>query len=335
LFERNFDLDGLVIRVASRGADIETVLRQLLGGYAVVPSGLPAMTVELDRTRVAPRLPARAPRFRFPPLFAFALEDGTWHLVDDVAELHIEPAAGRVRGAVRADASLRALSQFAGLTLWVALLECLRARGRYSLHAAAMISPAGEVALFPGAKQAGKSTISLALFDAGWSILTDDLVFFERAPEGALTLFGFAKQFHIRPDLLARRPDLAALVRHPAPFEPQDKRWLALAERWPERTRRSAGAPTWILFPEIVSETHTRRIDLGARQALLALLGHSSFVFVHPDLAPDHLDLLRTLVDGAPSARLLCGRDVLSDPSIYLDFLPGGQPWFRAASASR
>jgi hypothetical protein len=338
-FERHHDLDGCRVRVRGVGDDLARVIDLLLGPYAVEATAEPAaphVDVVLERGP-APASPAggEPPRFTFPPLAAWPAPGG-WRLHDDVAavEVRADARAATVHGVVAAPGvAMELLSRFAGLTLWIALIECLRARGRYPLHAAALVAPGGETVLVPGTKGAGKSTLTLALLERGWSVVSDDTLFVERGA-GGLALLGYRKRFHVRLDLAARRPDLAPLLRAPAPFEPQDKRWLALAEspRFAGRVRERAAAPARILFPEIVDAPRSRREPMPARDALLGLLAASSFVFVRPELAPDHLAVLRELVDGATCARLRCGRDLLADADGYLALVATPPTTLEAAS---
>ena len=60
------------------------------------------------------------------------------------------------------------------VTVWVALLECLRARRRYSIHAAGLIDPGGDLVLLIGRSGVAKTTAAVSLLQAGWSALGDD-----------------------------------------------------------------------------------------------------------------------------------------------------------------
>jgi hypothetical protein len=305
LIEQHFDLDGIAVRVRTAGAELDRVIERLLGPYQSAESKAD-IEITIDRGKNRER-PGRSPRFKFPPLEGFDVAGG-WFLRDDVGFLEVD-LAGRVSGAARADADMSELSRFAGLPVWVALLECLRARGRFSVHAAALVTPAGETVLLAGTKAAGKSTATLALAERGFTVLTDDMVFVTEAQD----IIGYAKRFHVRPDLIARRPDLLHLVREPEPYEPQDKKWLALAAP----AVRRAPAPSRIYFSRIVDAHRSEARPLSPRDTLLRLLEHSAFVFVEPQLAPRHLAALRTLADRAQGFELLCGRDLLHSPDRY------------------
>ena len=66
------------------------------------------------------------------------------------------------------------------LLLTVLLVEILKRRGWYSLHAAGF-SENGQAILIPGTSGAGKSTLSVALLRANFNYLTDDMVFLRRS----------------------------------------------------------------------------------------------------------------------------------------------------------
>jgi len=344
-FKRHFDLDGCVVAIQGQGDDLERVIDRLLGPYASPGAALEpaAIDIRLGRRAATPSAPPGKSRFSFPPLGAWEADGGGWNLVDDIAELTVAPARERstIQGWLSEDAPLESVSRFAGLTLWVALIECLRARGRYPLHGAALIAPTGETVLLSGTKGAGKSTATLSLLERGYDVVTDDTLFLEHDAHGGggIELLGYRKRFHVRPDLLARRPELAPFARHPEPYEPQDKLWLVMEERFPGRTRTRASAPTRIFFPAIVARAQSCVVPLSPRDTLLRLLADSSFVFVRPEVAPGHLACLRALADGATGALLECGRDLLADPGIYLNLVgphadTQGTPWPSSASAS-
>ena len=311
MIERHFDLDGCPVRIRVSDADLDRVIERLLGPYQSGPAS-PAIEITIERSANRAR-PEREQRFRFPPMEGFE-RDGGWLLRDDVGWLEVD-LAGHITGAARPDATMSELSRFAGLPVWVALLECLRARGRFSIHAAALVAPSGETVLLAGTKAAGKSTATLALAERGFTVLTDDTTFVTES----LDIMGYAKRFHVRADLIERRPDLLHLVRDPEPYEPQDKKWLALETP----SARRAAAPSRIYFSRIVDAERSEVRPLSPRETLLKLLEHSAFVFVDPQLAPRHLAVLSALASRAQGFELCCGRDLLCEPSRYMVLAAG------------
>jgi hypothetical protein len=326
-----FDLDGVRVRVRTSGDGLAHVVDRLLGAYRTSVTDNAELHIELDKRAQAPAMPREQPRFRFPPMSAFTRPDGKWLLVDDIGVLEVDPLAGNVNGWASQHADLRALSRFAGLPVWVALLECLRGRGRYAVHAAALIDRQGKSIVLAGRKGAGKSTATLALLEAGYTVITDDTLFIDLGH--AEPLIGYRKRFHLRRDLCARRPHLATFIREPAEFEPADKAWLDVASSHPGCVRDRGPRPHRVLFPEITSAARSRLVPLTPRQAMVELLAHSAFAVTHAAFAADHLSALAWLVAGASAARLVCGRDLYERPSGYRDLMEGEACTF-AASAS-
>ena len=80
---------------------------------------------------------------------------------------------------------------------------------------------------------------------------------------------------------------------------------LNVEQVFPGRMRRRWKAPARIYFPELTAEPRSFTVPVTPREALLRLFPHSCFVVVKPDLTPDHLQALSTLVDNAPAARLI------------------------------
>jgi hypothetical protein len=134
MFERHYDLDGCAVRVRGVGDDLALVIDLLLGPYATgVATPSPDIAIDIDRRSGTPDAPRGKPSFTFPPRVAHATGAG-WRLTDDVAELDVRPggSGGAIRGWLRAGAPLPQVSRFAGLSVWVALMECLRAASRGS-----------------------------------------------------------------------------------------------------------------------------------------------------------------------------------------------------------
>jgi hypothetical protein len=121
----------------------------------------------------------------------------------------------------------------------------LQALGREVLHASAVLTPAGVVALC-GDSEAGKSTLAHVLTLRGYQPWADDAVTFETSDEGAFALplpfrinlrsasvSSFGAPAAVEPTKTRRRERLAAavvLVREPAPGTRVSVRRLSSAE---------------------------------------------------------------------------------------------------------
>lgn len=340
--ERRFDLDGVALDVQVESPALAEVLVQQLRGWSVeakpAAQGPPGRPIRLVIGEGAsPEAPARAPRFSFPPMRGYAQDaqsggTGGWLLRDDVGHLDVRPEAGTIEGAVQPGLDARRLVQFSMVTVGVALLECLRARRRYSIHAAGLIDPAGDLVLLIGRSGTAKTTAAVNLLQAGWRALGDDVVFLEPDGQGGLSTIAHRRHFLLDEHLLARCPRLRRHVHRRPEHEPQDKQVLNVEQAFPGQVLRRWGAPARIFFPELTAGPRSYIAPLSPREALLRLFPHSCFVVVKPELTPGHLGTLGVLVDNAPAARLFCGSDLLASPGGYPDLL-AARPWLNAISA--
>jgi hypothetical protein len=328
-FEHHFDLEGIGLTVRTDSAQLSSVLQQQfecrLTAIGRAP-GAPSTGIEVEIAAGAhPPLPGERPSFSFPPLYAFP-RDGGWLLIDDVGSLQVDPFRGTIQGHLPEGVDLSACGRFAVVTLWVAILECLRARGRFALHAAGLVSPAGELVLLAGSSGSGKTSGALTLLEAGWRALGDDLLFLERAGERALNVISHRRDFNVTESLLQRRPRLRYHVRTRPSYEPQNKLSLDHAAAFPGQTiRRWTGSPAELFFPRVVEGPSHQGEVMTPRSALLQLFPQSCFVVVQPQLVPGHLAALKLLVDKAPASKLSCGPDVYLNPNAYQTLLEGSR----------
>ena len=192
-----------------------------------------------------------------------------------------------------------------------------------SFTPAGAIDSQGDLGLLVGPSGVGKTTAAISLLELGWTALGDDLLFLELDARGRVSTLAHRHDFHVGDGVMQRRSGLRRFVRSRPEWEPQDKQLLQVQAAFPGRVLRRWGAPARIYFPELTDSPDRIRFRFADRDALLKLFPHSCFVGVKPDLARGHLQALRTLVDRAPAARLLCGSDLLSNPGLYSTLLEG------------
>ena len=316
--ERHYDLHACHVHASVADTELVGALDLVLGPYKSAPAS-PDILLKIERCPGPPAPPHQPPRFVFPPLELRRVAGGL-HLRDATGEIEVNPIDGRIHGRIAEGAGEGDTADFARAALWAALLECLRARGRFPLHAASAITPTGETLLFPGTRGAGKSTLLLSLLEQGWTALSDDTVFLVPRHD-ALEVLPQRKRFHVRLDLLARRPDLTALVDDHQSFDLPDKKCLRIEQHFGGRLATSAINPSRIYFCEIIDAPHSEVRSIDCKQSLVRLLEHSCSVFFLGDLAQTHLDVLSRLANSTRAFALRCGRDVLSAPSAYLELL--------------
>lgn len=222
-------------------------------------------------------------------------------------------AAGGARVEVDvAGGSLRDGYLFAHVLLFISLVLALRWRGVFHLHAGALVAPDGSGILVAGHAGAGKSTLTLALLEAGCASLGDDAVFLSSRP-GDPAVLAFPRPFHVAPRTVEAFPRIAALLDDFLPSG--EKRRLDPRRAWPGRHRATMDRPSALLLPCITGAAATTVEPVGPAEALGELVESSTFVVV--DGLPgsrEHLAMLTRVADDSPAWKVALGRDVLSRP---------------------
>jgi hypothetical protein len=232
-------------------------------------------------------------------------------LWDGHSTARISAGGARVEVEV-ADASLRDGYLFAHVLLFISLVLALRWRGIFHLHAGALVAPDGGGILVSGPAGAGKSTLTLALLEAGCACLGDDAVFLSFRP-GEPAVLAFPRPFHVAPRTAEAFPRIAALLDDFLPSG--EKRRLDPRRAWPGRERATIDQPATLLLPCITGAPGTVVEPVGSAEALGELVESSAFVVV--DGLPggrEHLAALTRIADEARAWRVGMGRDVLDSP---------------------
>lgn len=310
---RSYALHGLHLAVSGWGEAVDALHARL----ARLPDGSghrPDLELEIAGGAgvVLPEGEARGRPVYDPP-------DGAV-LYDDAADrLHLElgprlravcePARGwaRLACADAADADI-------GGDLWtlshplatLPLVELLKRRGLYSVHAAGLCRN-GRGLVLPGTSGAGKSTLTLALARAGFGLLGDDTLFLTRRPNG-LRLLAFPDEVDLTAETLAFFPELVPHLAAPRPG--WRKRQLRPADLDGEYGAEVVWecAPGHLVFPRVAGKAESRLIPLDSSEALFELV--PNVLLTEPASSQAHLDALAGLASESTCWRLETGRDL-------------------------
>ncbi|HEX6106795.1 MAG TPA: hypothetical protein VFZ26_14500 [Gemmatimonadales bacterium] len=188
--------------------------------------------------------------------------------------------------------------------LTVSLMEMLKRRGAYALHAAAL-ARRGTAVLFAGASGSGKTTLALALARAGFDFLGDDLAFL--APgEAGLKVLAFPDQIDVTAETAGLLPELAPFLGRKA-IPGREKRGVFIEELYPVAVCAEA-APGLLVLPSVSPDGRTRVGPLAPADAFLELA--PNVLLTDRDSSQAHLDALARLVDWSRCYRLETGRDL-------------------------
>ena len=248
------------------------------------------------------------------PFGPVTYDDGSDQLWADCggrAWLDVRAGAGLARLGAPADGEDAWLISHPLLT--IALVELLKRRDLYALHAAALATPAGAtgigdgigdgigVVLFPGASGAGKTTLALALLRQGWGFLADDLVFLSGGD-----VLGFPDEVDVSEETAALFPAVAGSLHAPAAGG-RAKRSLLVEEAFGGAAPVPRGRPVAVVLPHVSAEHASRLAPLPPGDALVALA--PNVLLTDAVAAQAHFDSLGTLVRSAPCFTLATGRD--------------------------
>lgn len=240
-------------------------------------------------------------------------EAGTLFLDDPSVRAVCRPAAGTLEVDLLADD---------GATLWLAthgvltlcLLEILRHRGMFGVHAASVVRD-GTVVLLPGTSGSGKTTLALALAAAGFDLLGDDTAFVDAS---ATTVLGFPDEVDVTAGTVALLPGLSAHLPVAPPVG-----W----PKWPVRPELLAatagcltGPPRALVLPRVTGRVAPRLSRLDPDEALLALA--PDVLLTSPVVVAGHLAAIAALVRAVPSYALETGTDLAASAAAVLGALP-------------
>lgn len=284
----------------------------------------PDLRFELGLASDIPPTPPGPPHFQQDNLLAYYLNGPTLiaHF-PRFGQLRLDLSSGATHGQIVP----AALSTYGALEdlLAIGLSPHMRRRGMFLIHAfAATPTPAlphpqkarigeGEWAgvLIVGSIGAGKTTTGMSLLNAGWKLLSNDSPILNAEGE-VLQYPGLLAAY---PETFARFPTTVHWAEaHIQTTAGRKKLTVAAEDIWPEVWCNRAPARA-IVFPQIEKRAEHALEKLSPPEALRRLLPHAVEQW-DTAMMPEHLRVLRLLVERAPAYLLRLGPEVLSIPSL-------------------
>lgn len=310
-----YTLHDLGLEVHQEVTDTAAGLDQLLQDLSCVRTQAvgraPDLRLTVRRQGPAPGVPPRA-RQVFQAEGFWGLEhDDAFYLTDGTSLLHLQAQQGH--GEAHLSSAFWRTPLLRQRTFWAfGLLKLLRPRGYYSLHAAGLVSPAGQGVLLIGSSGSGKSTLTVGVVRQGWQYLSDDAVLLRLDPAGVAAL-AFRKPCYV--DARAVTASTALPLGEEVPDRwGRPRRLLRLADAYPAQAIASC-RPQGLLFARIVPEAHSTIRPLDGPSALKHLLAQSGPQLFDRRSMAQHLDLLKRLVQQTTSCELLAGKDLYQQPA--------------------
>jgi HPr Serine kinase C-terminal domain len=272
-------------------ADIRIVVR-------IVPAGA-AHAIE------RPAGPAR-PVYDPPEGSVLYLDDADVLFIelDDRLRVRCDPGSGSIE--ISARESMRGehwLLSRPMITL--PLVEALKRRGLYSVHAAG-VDRDGRGIVLPGESGAGKSTLALALARRGLMFLSDDMVFLRRRADGEVQILAFPDEVDLTPTSASFFADLPSGFSAPPP-DGWKKHRLGIGADAADAELPRPSAPGALVFPSPAAEETSSLTPMERSEALVSLA--PNVLLTDAPSSQRHLDALGELTRRSACYRLRTGRD--------------------------
>ena len=244
----------------------------------------------------------------------FEDEDQIYICCDDRARVLCNPGSGNAWFSVR-EPEIDNLWLASHLLLTICLIEILKRRGLYSLHAGGF-STNGRCLLIPGTSGAGKSTLTVASLRANFDYMSDDMVFLVDRTDGFRVL-AFPEAVDVSDQTAAFFPELSFLLHSPK-RRGWRKRQIHPTQVYGTKVAPEA-RPAAVVIPRI-SEAQTSVVTrMDPDEALLELV--PNVLLTEENSCRADLDALSRLVKSTPCYRLETGRDFDRLPVQFRELL--------------
>ena len=246
--------------------------------------------------------------FKEGTLFSFHTKDGSF--------LKVDVEAARTWGLLSKELLVAPRYVFNDL-LMAPLMEMLKERGFFGLHAAALTKE-GTGYLFPGDSGTGKTTIALSLLKNGFQYLGDDKVLLRREDNGIAAL-AFTRRFNIDPDISLHYPELGFL-EDLNPLPGTTKRPFDISRVYQD-TFLPRCSPKLLIHLHKTSASKSQTSRLTSNESF-ARLANQTIPSLRKEITEKQLQLLADLARGTESHLLQIGEDLNGAPERFLELLP-------------
>jgi hypothetical protein len=306
---------------ASGPQDLLKALEDRFGEFPTEPSGKSDLQFEFRLVGSAEEHQVKRPAVPGRPFYQPEVGEATYFPSLDVCYLDYDQRVRVLCHPVSGHCEISMLEPESEQT-WLAshplftlpLLEMLKRRGKFGLHAAGLARE-GRSLLLPGTSGAGKSTLTIALLRSGFDFLGDDLALLESGER--IEALAFPEQIDLTRNTAFFFPELAPLLNG-------EKR-----RGWPKYQLRAHDSysstvswrttPAAIVFPTLANTGKSVLVPLTSDEAFLEL--SASVFLTEKHSTQSHLGVLANLTQSVPVYRLLAGRDFDQTVSILGDLL--------------
>ncbi|HEU5209719.1 MAG TPA: hypothetical protein VFU06_09920 [Longimicrobiales bacterium] len=323
-----FDFHGVSIHVESDDAALIGLLRGRFRRFPPPGASAPMLRFVLQRAKAGMKrmeIPAAARP-------VYDLTDGTV-LYDDASgriylrhgrsvDMSVDPASGTAHGWLIQHPEAAWIASRPLFT--IALLELLKRRGLFGLHAA-LLARGSDGILVAGSSGAGKSTLALCLLRAGYRFGGDDMCFLDPAVN-AVCARALPDEIDVAESTMKFFPELANGSGHTRP--PGARKWLLTPEDVYPVDFVQRCTPRLLLLPQIGEHAITVAEPVLPADALLDIVPNVLLTDARASQA--HLDVLAMLTTQGRCWRLRTGRDFDRIPRVVAELLQQSMPVARS-----
>lgn len=199
------------------------------------------------------------------------------------------------------------------------ILELLRWRGLYPLHASGVVQKNSKILLL-GSSGCGKSTVTASLFSQGYRFLSDELVFIKKT-DSVVHILPVFHTLKFYPEIFYKQNPLLKNQKYTKAYIQKNKEIIInIHLAYPYWIAHSF-IPNAILFLKITHNRKSVLMPIPKRLALFKLINQSATLFMGGEPSQKHLDVLRRLLTQAVTFQLLLGQDLYRDPLRVKDIV--------------
>lgn len=322
-----YDVHGVTFTIDCHDGDVSAAVASRLRTFAEPRPALTPSTAEVAvtiRAAAGPVEPVGVEAHRKVVLDRPRVK-AWWEPESDVLIVETVTGAGaRVRfGAGKADfwfdpgdpLSRRAASH---PLLTLTLSECLKRHGIYDVHAGG-VARDGAAIVLPAGSGSGKTTLTLALVEAGWDFLSDDLILL-RDEATSLVALPFPDEVDVTEHTAVLLPWLRPVLASARPD--QWPKWpVRLEDVWPVRVATQA-TPQLVLLPRVTGLEETTTVRVGPAVALEQLL--RNVLLTDERSTRRHVGALSRLATTVPVFHVLTGTRLDAAVDAIDDLLSAG-----------
>ena len=313
--ERTYCVHGLKVHVVCSAA-IATCLDARFRLFPADAACLETITLDFRAAKDPHQHSIRRPQGQSRPFYELPNGEASYFVETDEVYISFGDGVRAVCNPRAGDATVSLvesphnLFMASHLVLTILLVDILRRRGWYSLHAAGF-SEAGGAVLIPGTSGVGKSTLSVALLRAKFDYLTDDMVFLARRSD-TLVVRGLAEDIDVSEQTIRFFPELDVLLRSPK-TEGFTKRQLCIDDVYGVKPLAES-RPSLIVLPRISGKRESVMKRIDSDEALLEIV--PNVLLTEQTVCQQHIRVLAQLVKQVDCYRLETGQDFDRIPAL-------------------